>query len=68
MNAGIVQKKPERIYQMQHRFYLDFPDSLTKYFVLKVNYNKKYVICYKTESSYFIPVIYMGTLHFFVRF
>ena len=23
---------------MQHRFYMDFPDSMTKYFVLKVTY------------------------------
>jgi hypothetical protein len=36
-------KKNGRIYQMQHIFYMDFPDSMTKYYVLKVTYNKKYV-------------------------
>jgi len=37
MNAGTVQKKPGRIYQIQHRFYMDFPDSMTKYFIPKGN-------------------------------
>lgn len=51
MNAGTVQKKPGRIYQMQHRFYMDFPDSITKYYGLKVTYYKNYVTCYKIDGS-----------------
>jgi len=53
---------------MQHRFFLDFPDSLRKYYVLKATYNKKYVTYYKIDCSDLMPTIYMGTLCFFARY